>query len=247
MKVEKAVSSMYERLVSLMIENLDFENASVILEVGAGRGQLTIPLAKRLKAARGGFTVIALDTSAGPYEGALETLKQDLRKEELEDLVMVVNGDARDMGAIRTESVDLIVSNETLCELNRAGLEKAFQEFHRILKPGGEMGHGELIPVAENEAQRLVIDADANSMETSLPKPEWFSPFSDDVAVAMHRTGFKNIRNEYLETEVKMDYDLALRKLKEWTVHPSWIKEHLASLKRFGLELPMEHVIFGEK
>ena len=245
--MEKLVSSMYERLVSLLIENLDFERASVILEVGAGRGQLTIPLVRRLERTRGDFRLIALDTSAGPYEGALETLKRDLRKEKLEDLVTVVNGDVRNMSAMGTESVDMIISNETLCELNREGLEKAVQEFHRILKPFGEMGHGELIPVAENEAQKLVIDANANSTETSLPKPEWFSPFSDEVAVLMHRTGFKNIRTEYLETKVEMDYDTAISKLKEWTVHPSWVEEHLNDLKRFGLELPMEHVVFCEK
>jgi ubiquinone/menaquinone biosynthesis C-methylase UbiE len=247
MKMEKAVSSMYERLVSLLIENLDFERASVILEVGAGRGQLTIPLVKRLKTVKGDFRVIAFDTSAGPYKGALETLKRDLRKEKLEDLVMVVNGDVRNMSAMGTEGVDLVISNETLCELNRKGLEEAIQEFHRILKPHGEMAHGELIPVAENEAQKLVIDANANSMETSLPKPEWFSPFADEVAVVMHRTGFKNIRTEYFETRVEMDCDAAQRKLKEWAVLPSWIEEHLDDLRRFGLELPMEHVVFCEK
>jgi ubiquinone/menaquinone biosynthesis C-methylase UbiE len=247
MKMEKVVSSMYERLVSLLIENLDFEKASVILEVGAGRGQLTVPLVKRLKTAKLGFRVIALDTSAGPYEGALETLKRDLREEKLEDLVTVVNGDVRNMSAMETESVDLVISNEMLCELNVEGLEKAIQEFYRILKPRGEMGHGELIPVAENEAQKLVIDANANSTETSLPKPEWFSPFSDEAAAMMHRTGFKNIRTTYFETRVKMDYDDALKKLKEWTVRPSWIEKHLDDLKRFGLELPMEHVIFCER
>jgi len=170
-----------------------------------------------------------------------------LRKEKLEDLVTVVHGDVRNMSAMETESTDMIISNETLCELNREGLEKAIQEFHRILKPYGEMGHGELVPVAENEAQKLVIDANANSTETSLPKPEWFSPFSDEVAVLMHRTGFKNIRTAYLETRVEMDYDTAISKLKEWTVHPSWVEEHLNDLKRFGLELPMEHVVFCEK
>lgn len=245
--MEKAVSSMYERLATLLIENLDFERASVILEIGAGRGQLTISLVKKLKKAKSDFRVIALDTSTGPYKGALETLKRNLGKEKLQDLVRVVKGDVRNMNIIGTESVDLIISNETLCELNREGLEKAIQEFYRILKPGGEMAHGELIPVAENEAQRLVIDANACSTETSLPKPEWLSPFSDEVAAVLHRTGFKNIRTEYFETNVKMDYDTAISKLKEWTVHPTWIEGHQDELRRFGLELPMEHVIFCEK
>jgi SAM-dependent methyltransferase len=247
METEKAYSLMYERLVSLLIENLDFERASAIVEVGAGRGQLTIPLVRRLKRSKGDFRLVALDTSTGPYKDALEALKRDLRKEKLEDLVTVVNGDVKNMIAIEAESVDIIISNETLCELNREGLEKAFQEFHRILKSLGEMGHGELILVAENEAQELVINANGYSTETSLPKSEWFSPYSGEVAALMHRTGFINIRTEYLETRVKMDYDTAISKLKEWTVNPSWVEEHLNDLKRFGLELPMEHVVFCEK
>jgi len=245
--MENAVSSMYERLATLLIENLDFERASVILEAGAGRGQLTIPLVRKLEKIKGDFRLIVLDTSTGPYRGALEILKQNLRKEELEDLVRIIKGDIRNANMVRTESVDLIVSNETLCELNREGLAKAIHEFYRMLKAHGEMAHGELIPVAENEAQRLVIDANAYSMETSLPKPEWLSPSSDEVAAVLHRTGFKNIRTEYFETNIRMDYAKAISKLKEWTVHPTWIEEHLDELRRFGLELPMEHVIFCEK
>jgi ubiquinone/menaquinone biosynthesis C-methylase UbiE len=246
-KLEKAVKSMYERLAALLTVKLDLKRASIILEAGAGRGQLTIPLVKILKKAKNGFKMIALDNSTGPYAGNLETLKRKVRKERLEDFVEAVNGDVRNMKMIGTESVDLIISNETLCELNRAGLESAIQEFHRILKPNGEMAHSELIPVAENEAQRLVIDANAHSMETSLPKPEWLSPFSDEVAAVLHKTGFKNIKTDYFETNVKMDYVTALSKLKEWRVDPRWVKENLSKIRRFGLELPMEHIVFCKK
>ncbi len=245
--MEKAVSSMYERLATLLIEKLDFKRASVILEAGAGRGQLTIPLVKKLEKVKGKFRVIALDTSTGPYKGALETLRRNLRKSKLQDLVRIVKSDVRNMNELGTESVDLIISNETLCELNKERLEEAIQEFYRILRSDGEMAHGELVPVAENEAQRLVIDANAYSMETSLPKPEWPSPFSDEVAAVLHRTGFRDIRTEYFETNVKMDYDTALDKLKEWAVHPTWIEGHQDELRRFGLELPMEHIIFCKK
>jgi virulence-associated protein VapD len=84
-------------------------------------------------------------------------------------------------------------------------------------------------------------------METSSPKPEWFSPFSDEIAAMMHRTGFKNIRTQYFETRVEMDYDTAINILKEWAINASWIKEHLDNVKRYGLELPMEHIVFCEK
>jgi ubiquinone/menaquinone biosynthesis C-methylase UbiE len=238
---------MYERLAAFLIERLDVKRAAVILEVGCGRGQLTLPLVRKVGKITEDFKVIALDTSAGAYRGSLEILKKTLQKEELEDFVVAVEGDVINMNIMENESVDLILSNEFLCELDRDGLGKAVKEFHRVLKPNGQMAHGELNPIPENEAQKLVIEANAHSTETSQPKPEWFSPFSDEVAVLLHKIDFKNIRTEYFETNVKMDYGTALKKLRQWTTHPGFIEKHLDDLKRFGFELPMEHVIFCEK
>ncbi|MDI6690475.1 MAG: class I SAM-dependent methyltransferase [Candidatus Bathyarchaeota archaeon] len=103
------------------------------------------------------------------------------------------------MKAMDDESVDLIISNELFCDLDRKGLKNALKEFYRILKHNGQMAHGELNPVAENVAQRLVIEADSFSMETLTQKYEWFSPFSDEVVVLMHRMGFKDITGKYFE------------------------------------------------
>jgi len=245
--LEKAVSLMYERLASFFIENLNFQKASVILEAGCGKGQLTIPLVKKVRRIREGFKVLALDASSGPYEGHLGVLEKKLRKERLQRFIVAVNGDVRDMKFIEDESVDIVLSNELFCDLDRSGLEKAIREFYRILKPNSQMAHGELSPVPENEAQRLVIEANAVSIETILPRPEWFSPFSDEVAALLHRIGFTNIRTKYFETNVKMDYEAAIKKLKQWTTDPDFIRKNSDALRRFGLELPMEHIILCEK
>jgi len=148
---------------------------------------------------------------------------------------------------LEDESVDLIISNELFCDLDRNGLERAIKEFYRILKPNGQMAHGELNPAAENEAQRLLIEANAYSLETAQPKPEWFSPFSDEVAALMHKIGFKNIRVEYFETNVKMNFNKSIENLKEWKTDPAFIERHLNDLKGYGMEFPMEHVIFCQK
>lgn len=145
---------------------------STILEAGCGSGQLTIPFVRTLIRVKPNFKVIVLDLSTGVYKGHLDILKSCLREEKLEGLVTPVNADLGSMDVIADQSVDLVVSNETLCELDRNGLEMAVQEFYRVLKHGGQMVHGELIQAFENDAQRLVIEADLHSLETSLPRPQ---------------------------------------------------------------------------
>jgi len=245
--LEKAVRLMYERLAAFLVENLDFERVSTILEAGCGSGQLTMPFVRRLMEVKQGFNVIALDLSAGPYRGHLDVLKARVRREELEQLIMPMNGDVRNVDVIGDESVDLVFSNETLCELDRDGLEKALRGFYRVLKPDRQMVHGELMQAFENDAQRLVIEANVHSLETSLPKPPWVSPFSDEVAAFLHKIGFKDITVKYFETNVKIGFKAALKKLKQWRVDPVFVKEHLQEIKRHGLEYPMEHLIFCRK
>lgn len=245
--MEKAFNLMYDRLASFLVENLDFRKVSIILEAGCGKGQLTIPLVKEIRKINDDFRVIALDLSSGPYEEHLEVLKKKAQGEKLQKIVAVVNGDVRDMNSIENESIDIALSNELFCDMDRNSLEKTIKEFYRILKPNGQMAHGELSPVPENEAQRLVIEANAYSLETTQPKPKWFSPYSDEVAALMHKTGFRNIRTKYFETNIKMGYDMAVKALKQWSTDPAFIKKKSKTLRKFGLEYPMEHVIFCEK
>lgn len=239
---------MYERLAFFLVENLDFEKVSTILEVGCGSGQLTIPFFRKIMQIKPSFRVVALDLSAGPYEGHLEILKNRLREEKIEALITPVDADVRNMDIIEDESVDLVVSNETLCELDSVGLDLALGECYRVLKSGGQMVHGELIQAFENDAQRLMIEANLHSLETSLPRPEWVSPFSDEVAALLHKIGFKDITVRYFETNVKFGgLEVVLKKLRQWHIDPVFVKEHFQDIETYGLEYPMEHVVFCKK
>jgi ubiquinone/menaquinone biosynthesis C-methylase UbiE len=239
---------MYDRLAVFIVENLDFKKVSTILEAGCGSGQLTVPFVRNVMRIKPNFKVIALDLSTGPYSAHLDMLRTSLQKKKLEELVTTLNADVRNMDAIAEESVDLVVSNEILCELDRKGLEMALREFYRVLKSGGQMVHGELIQTFENDAQRLMIEANFHSLETSLPRPDWVSPYSDDVAALLHKIGFRDIRVRYFETNaIFRDFNSALKKLKEWHVDPVFIKEHIQEIRKYGLEYPMEHLIFCKK
>jgi len=238
---------MYERLVSLLVRSMDFKRASVILEAGCGKGELTVPLAMRVRKIGRDIRIVALDSSVGPYEGDADVLKKNLQEQGLQERVTPIAEDVRNMKSIESESVDIVLSHELLCDLDRKGLERAMGEFHRVLKAKGQMAHGELSPVPENEAQQLLIEADANSVETTRPKPEWFSPYSDEVAAVMHKTGFKKIGTIYFETKIRLDYEMAIARLRDWKIAPAFIQKRSGDIRKFGLELPMEHVIFCEK
>jgi cyclopropane fatty-acyl-phospholipid synthase-like methyltransferase len=133
----EAVDSTYKRLADFIIKNLDFERIATMLEVGCGRGQLTIPFVKKVNEIKENFKIIAFDISAVPYEGNLEILRERIEKENLGKLITTVKGDVRNMKAIEDESIDLIISNELFCELERKVLKKGFTSFTESLRLTG--------------------------------------------------------------------------------------------------------------
>ncbi|MFQ6124463.1 MAG: methyltransferase domain-containing protein [Candidatus Heimdallarchaeota archaeon] len=242
---ESACSAMYNRLVDFMLEKIDLNRVSTVLEAGCGSGRLTIPLAER-----GGekWVVIAYDLFMGSYKKSLEILRETIQKKDLDHIVKIIIGDVRNMKGIKNETVDLIVSNELFCDLDLHGLETTLLEFYRILRFKGQMVHAELVSIPENKAQEFFIKADYSySLETMTLQPEWFSPSADEVATLLHKTGFTKINVNYFETNLKLNFNAALKRLKEWNVDPSFTTTYEKELRRYGLEFPMEHVISCEK
>jgi len=237
---------MRDKLIDFILENLDIK-FSVILEASCGEGQLTIPFIKKIMEHIDNFSIIAYDLSTGPYSKSLGILKKKIEKEGFQDLVTIIQGDVRNMEVIEDETIDFIFSNDLFCDLNRIGLEKTLNEFYRILKHKGQMAHAEYAPFPENFAQKLFIDADIHSLDTSEPKPDWFSPTSDEIAVLMHKIGFKDITIKYFQTGIHINFEEALKAFKEWTVDPKFIERHKEDLRKFGIETPIEHVVFCSK
>jgi ubiquinone/menaquinone biosynthesis C-methylase UbiE len=135
--------------------------------------------------------------------------------------------------------LDLIVSNELFCDL-KADLKQALKEFYRILKHGGQMIHAELSPVPENEAQRLLIEANLHySSETVLPESScWFSPTVDHVAALMHRIGFRDIQVRFFETDLRLVYEVAVEQLRQWRIDERFMKKYKKDLQEHGIEFP---------
>ena len=73
------------------------------------------------------------------------------------------------------------------------------------------------------------------------------SPYSDEVAALMHKVGFRNMVVKYFDTDVHLSFDNAIRQLKEWNIIHAFVKSHIEDFKKYGLEFPIEHVVFCQK
>ena len=204
----------------------------VILEAGCGKGQLTIPLLRRLPT---NTRMIAIDSAKGPYAGWLKELSQELRTVGLEKRVRLLKSDARDIKDVEDSSVDIVVSNELLCDLQYdPQLERVLTEFHRILRPGGFMIHGEWSSSPAVEPQAFLVK-------------HWPSWTPDQLFSIIRKKGFHNFQVTYFGTTIQFGYENALNELRIWGATGTLLNRYDKILKREGIELPYEHVVQCEK
>jgi ubiquinone/menaquinone biosynthesis C-methylase UbiE len=230
--LSKAWTRYYDRLATHFVEQIGRRRFKVILEAGAGRGQLTLPLLRRLPTNVG---MIAIDSSKGPYAEWLKELDERLRAAGLEKRVQLVKSDARRIRDIEDASVDVVVSNELLCDLPfDLQLEKALREFYRILRPGGLMIHGEWSSSPAAEPQAFLIK-------------HWPSWTPDQLFSIMRKNGFRNFQVTYFGATIHFGYENAVEELRTWGATETFLRRHEKMLKRDGIELPYEHIVQCEK
>ena len=234
-EIEPTLNLYYSALANFMVTLIDTKEDSIILEAGCGSGALTVPLLSQVNYSE----YVCYDFYSGVYEHSL----QEILEKNLE--VALIKGDVRKM-SFRSESIDIIISNELLCELTRDDTQKAVAEFYRILKPGGTFIHGVLSPYPENKAQELVILADKYSAEPVFPK-EWFSPPADELAGMLHRENFSEISINYFLETVKFVGDIAFETVKGWVTKPEFFEKYSEDLKEYGLEYPASQVVYCRK
>ena len=228
----KARMRYYDQLAAHFVEQIGRRRSRSILEAGCGKGQLTIPLLSKLPR---NVKLIAVDSSAGPYAGWLKELARKLRTDGLEKRVRLVRSDARRIKGVEDESVDLVVSNELLCDLPYdSELEKALGEFYRILRPGGVMIHGEWSSSPAVEPQAFLVK-------------HWPSWTPDQLFAIMRKNGFHDFQVSYFGTTIHFGYENAVQELRSWGATETFLKRYDKLLKRDGIELPFEHILQCQK
>ena len=226
--IPRAYSLYYSRLADTFVRLSKPLHPRTVLEAGCGKGQLTLPLINRLPPRT---RLIGVDSSKGPYAGWLEELATKVETKKLANRIRIVKADARNLNGIRDASIDLIVSNELVCDLPKEHhLERAFQEFYRVLKPGGKMIHGEWSSSPKASPQNLRI----------THWPNW-NP--DQLFTQLERLNFHDIRATYFETTIKFGYKAALEELRTWGASETTIQKSHGTIKKNGIHLPFQHII----
>ncbi len=222
----------YDQLAEHFLNQIGPRRFRTILEAGCGKGQLTIPLLRRLPRH---VEMTAVDSSRGPYSGWLDELGKTLRKTEFEKRVRLIRSDTKRIKGVEDESFDILVSNELLCDLPYdSELEKALKEFYRILRPRGFMIHGEWSSSPAVDPQAFLVE-------------HWPSWTPDQLFAIMRKNGFHKFQVSYFGTTIHFGYENAIQELRSWGANQSFLKRYDKLLKREGIELPPEHIVQCQK
>jgi ubiquinone/menaquinone biosynthesis C-methylase UbiE len=114
------------RFLDLVLESI--RGNETVLDVGAGSGFFSIPVAQKLKTG----SVVCLDLSPE----MLARLQKKVERLGLTDRVRIAQSEASSSG-LPGESVDVVISNAVLHELPNP--KAVLKEIARVLKPGGSV------------------------------------------------------------------------------------------------------------
>lgn len=239
----RAWSARYHGLALTFAEIIG-SHATKIVELGCGRGQLTVPLARLVPSS----TIVAVDEFQGPYRAWNKRLKAALRGARLEDRVKVVVSDcSRWLRKQPPSAYDAVLSSELFPEFDSDELKRFISEAHRVLQPRGLTVNSFLSPHGSNPRQRLFIEADSEPKWTKRPPKEWFSPPPVLVRRELRRAGVAKIRTRTVQTRIRFTGRAVSTSLQSWGVRRAFLKLHQKRLSEDGLESPDWIVIEATK
>jgi SAM-dependent methyltransferase len=139
---------------------------------------------------------------------------------------MLVEADARNMGMIKRESVDTIISNELICDLStQRQLGKALREFRRVLRPDGRMIHGEWMSSSHNSRGDFAVR-------------HWPAWNPDELLVEFNRHGFNDFHVTYFDTTIAFSNQAAIHELQAWGAPARMIQRNRRTITANGIRLP---------
>lgn len=218
-------------------------NRGTLVEIGSGRGQLTIPLSRLIP-----NQIVAVDNYGPQYSTWHRAIVSVISKGKMKRRIRLVVSDYLDwLAKQESEKHSGIVSSEFLPDINSIAVRQLFSECYRILQLGGITIHSFLSPKGKNSRQRLSIVADSDPKWSRYPPEEWFSPPPSLVVRELRRTGFRKARHIQLKAGLTFRGAAAKLLLREWDVKEAFWRVHQDRLMSDGLEIPDWVIIFGQK
>jgi len=117
-----------KKIKTTLIDQANIVQGETVMDFGSGTGTLCMMMKQRYP----GSNIIGLDID----EKIISIAGKKIQKANLDIRFLQYDGNAIPMA---DNSVDKIVTSFVLHHLNTVIKEKMFREFHRVLKPGGEL------------------------------------------------------------------------------------------------------------
>jgi ubiquinone/menaquinone biosynthesis C-methylase UbiE len=189
-----------------VLSHINLEGGRTLLDVGCGDGLIAFGALEKFESCRAIFSDISDDLLHH-----VQVLARDMN---LLQRCEFVRASADDLGMIETESVDAVTTRSVLIYVYAK--QQAFKEFHRVLKPGGQLSIFEPINrFAYPEPMGRFSGYDVTPIATLAEKlkavyrriqPPDTDPMTDfderDLVICAEKAGFSSINVE-LQIEVK--------------------------------------------
>jgi SAM-dependent methyltransferase len=241
--LDAAWTGVHARLVRRIVRSIP-PAIKTILEVGSGRGQVTVPLADALP----DVAITAVDQFQGPYSRDRAKLLAGLKRTGAAHRVRIITANALPwISRQRAGRFDVVLSSEFLPDIDSDLMRRFFRGCHRVLRPGGTTVHLFLSPDPSGPRQQLVVEADSDPRWTTHSPREWFSPPPALVVRALAAAGFGRLRTRYYPGGLVVRGEAARSLLRKWGVRPVFVKSYADRLSKEGLELPDWVVTWGTK
>lgn len=185
-----------------VLDNAGLSDGDTLLDVGAGDGMIAFGALERM--GEGGKVVFA-DVS----EDLLDHSRALAEEKGVSDRCELLLAPATDLSALDEGSVDIVTTRSVLIYVGDK--RRAFEEFHRVLRPGGRLSIFE--PVAsfrEPEPRGVLLGCDVRAVVDSAEKVKAFyhraqprdaDPMHDfderDLPRCAEEAGFSEIRLDY--------------------------------------------------
>jgi cyclopropane fatty-acyl-phospholipid synthase-like methyltransferase len=241
--LEVVWSKQYEKLAHVFADLLG--RGRKVAEIGCGRGQLTIPLARRAK----NLQLVLVDRFVGTnYSKNYKALVRNVGKAGLMKRPHIVISDyMKWLTTQNDDTYEAVISSEFIPEIDSYETRRFIQECYRVVKPKGVTVHSFLSPIPRNFRQKLLITADSNPLWTRTPPKEWFSPKPGLVIKELRKSGFQRIRKTTHRAQLIMKADAAKSWLKSAEVKANFYERHKKLLNESGLEVPDWVIVSGIK
>jgi cyclopropane fatty-acyl-phospholipid synthase-like methyltransferase len=240
---DSAWKEQYARVAKVIARKLP-RAEDYIVEVGCGKGQLTVPLAQLVK----NYHVVAVDNFAGAYSNHRRALRSAISLAKLTDRVSVVASDYMDWLTKQPRNkYPVVISSEFLPEINSNSMKQFFDQCYSVLRSGGVTVHSFLSPHARNSRQKLFIEADTDPRYAEYPPQEWFSPSPKFAISSLRKSGFRDIETKYLKSNLIINSKAAYSVLKDWDVKDAFFRTYVGRLESEGFEIPDWVIVVGHK